>query len=640
MSSDADPADQRREPIRPRRIRALIDHIVASGPLMVAAGLVAVLVLLALVGATIRWIAGGDTGIVEQIWDSFVRLFDSGSHAEDLTTPDRIVGVALVLVGIVGSAVLLAIVVTAFQDVVERVRNGRSPLIRQPDTVILGWSHEIFTLIGELNASPIAHPDIAVLSGHQRVWMDDALRRAFGRRRGGYSIACRTGDRTDPGDLDAVRVTGADRVLVLADRDAPDQGDLIKTVFALVNHGVDLERQRVIVEVSDIHHAQIVTSVFGGAIEVVAAHDVLTHILTQSMRAKGFGQIFDKLTSYQHADFYEHRLPGGLEGHAFGELLVRARGAIPVGVTRAGRGLLLPAMDTVLEPGDRVLVLAEDNTEPTIAAADPDRIPHQARPAPIEWSDQDLLVIGWNPFVDPALEELRGFLADGSRIDVIADASAMSDGERRDLEGSQHLDRVWLAETAMDTLGTIRSRLAARTYDAVAVVPYRDIQDAGQADSRSLVYLAVVQDTVDEATTRVVGELRQSRTEQLTGHIAPDDVILSDALAASVMAQLTDRPWLTGALRDLFDFHGSALFAHHGRRWGYATAEPFRFGDLIVAAARHNEIPVGFRNGDRVELAPDQDAVVTLGPDDAVYVLGPALGWTGRPEPPARGDPG
>lgn len=627
---------------RSDRLRAWLDHVVAGGPGRVATGLVLVLVAVALLGALIRWGLGGSPDrFPGELWQAVTRLFDAGSHSGDVGVVESIVGVVLVFVGIVGSAVLLAIVVTAFGDVVERVRNGRSPLVEQPDTVILGWSHEIYTLIAELNASPLVDRRIAVLGPHQRVWMEDALARHLGRHRRRSRIACRTGDRTDPGDLGLVRVAGAERILVLADHESPNEGDLVKTVFALVAHGVDPERQRIIVEVADTHHERIFANVFGDTVEVVAAHDVITHVLTQSMRERGFGQIFDRLTSYQHADFYEHPLDPEHVGARFGDLLARCTDAIPVGLVRDGTSRLLPGMDSPVRATDRLLVLAEDDT-PIGFDAPPDRPDRRVEPLEVVRPGQRVLLVGWNPFVDAALGDLRGFLGDDSVIDVIADATALSDAERRSLTASGHVDEVIVARSAVATLDAIRDRLAERVYDAVTVVPHRDNLDAGRADSRSLLYLAVVRDGVEASTTRVVVELRESRTETLVDRIEPDDLILSDALAASLMAQLTDRPWLTAVLRDLFDFHGSALFAHPVDRWGVTAGSTVRFDDIVAAAARADEIAVGYRRGTRVVLAPDRDEPVALDGDDAVYVLGPAVGWTGTVDvadatPPSSG---
>lgn len=614
---------------RPSRIRAALDHVVARGSGTVALTLAGMLVLIAAVAAGIRWALNPDKRIGSELWQTFVRLFDGGSYSNDVTGPDRVIGVILVLIGIIGSAAVLAIVVTAFQDTVDRVRNGRSPLLKRSDTVILGWSHEIYTLITELEASPIDQPDIAVLSRRQRAWMDAELKKVFGRRRRGLSIDCRTGDPADPADLGLVGVTRADRILVLGDPEHPDEGDLIRTVFALMNQGVDLARQRVIVAVPDRDHEAIFTSVFGNSIEVVAGHDVLSHILTQSMRAKGFGRIFEQLTSYQHADFYAHDLPAPVQNATFGELLLRCRGAIPVGITRPGGSHLLPRMDTRLDPEDRLLVLAGDNEDLRFGPADGGPVPNSDEPAGIDWSDQDILLVGWNTVVDPALAELRGFLGTASTLDAIADPTAMSVRERRSLERCAHLDSVVTPDSAVGAIATLRDRLTERSYDAVVVLPYRDTQRPDQADSRSLLHLAVVQDSVDSDLTRVVCELRESRTADLIGHIEPDDLILSDALSASLMAQLVDRPWLTGVLGDLFDFHGSALFAHLPERWGLPTGGSVRFGELITAAAARGEIAVGYRRGIEVVLAPDQDDRIPLETCEAVYVLGPAKDWTG-----------
>lgn len=607
----------------PSRLRAAVDHIVSRGPLTVGVMLAVTLLVIAIVASLLRWLIEPSQPIGSGLWQSITRLFDTGSYDNDVGAGERIIGMILILIGLVGSSTLLAIVVTGFQDIVDRVRNGRSPLLKKSDTVILGWSHEIYTLIGELNASPMAHPRIAILSHHQRVWMDESLRVVFGRARRRYAIDCRTGDRADPADLHLVGTDQASRIIVLADAESSGEGDMIRTIFALLKHGVDTATQRVIVEVADVHHERLLKSVFGRSIEVIAAHDVLTHVLTQSVRDKGFGQIFDKLTSYQDADFYAHDLPDEVAGASFGAVLTRCTNAIPIGLDRDGSVELLPAMDSTVAPADRIIVVGSDNATPTFDPA----LAEPASPGvldEVEWSNQQILLIGWNMIADPTLAELSGFLDRRSTIDVIVDATAMSDHETASLAASEHLNQVITAASPVKTLGAIRERLVERTYDAVAIFPYRDDLSATDADSRSLLYLAIVQDTVDPDATRVVCELRESRTATLVDQLEPDDLVLSDALAASVMAQMTDRPWLTNVLADLFDFHGSALFAHPLTRWGLDPTEPVTFDEVISAAAHHSEIAIGVRVGTEVTLAPTRDRRIRFDVGDAVYVLGPA----------------
>lgn len=71
-------------------------------------------------------------------------------------------------------------------------------------------------------------------------------------------------------------------------------------------------------------------------------------------------QIWEDILGFENAEFYLKRWPK-LDGKTFAEVLISFPDAIPCGVKVAKGGMLLnPKDDYVLQEGDELLVVAED----------------------------------------------------------------------------------------------------------------------------------------------------------------------------------------------------------------------------------------------------------------------------------------
>jgi Na+:H+ antiporter, NhaA family len=215
-------------------------------------------------------------------------------------------------------------------------------------------------------------------------------------------------------------------------------------------------------------------------------------------------------------------------------------------------------------------------------------------PAQPSWSTQRILIVGWNTIVRRAVEHLRGFLGVGSTVTVLVDASAMSADEGGSLEPCEAVDRVETARSSAELLAAIVTELD-REPDAVAIVPYRDMLSPSQADAGTLVAMSAARAAIGTRSTRIVSELRETRAAALTTLMRPDDLVLSDAVTASTIAQLADRPWLDGVLADLLDWHGSAFFIYDPR----AGAPRRRCDDVLVPRRAQSDARTG-RARDRV----------------------------------------
>ena len=157
------------------------------------------------------------------------------------------------------------------------------------------------------------------------------------------------------------------------------------------------------------------------------------------------------------------------------------------------------------------------------------------------------------------------------------------------------------------------------------VLGYRDALGVGDADARTLLTLLTLRmiwPAGDPDQVRIVAELLDQRNLVHAAPVGIDDLIVSDALASLMMAQLSEQP---GAARDL-----RRPVRPRGRRRRARPAPllagpaPVRFEEVVAAGAAQHRSVFGYRLGaltDEVVMNPPKSSVVALGDGDDVILL-------------------
>jgi ion channel POLLUX/CASTOR len=615
-------------------VRWQADRVVGKGPGHILLALGGGLACIALTGAVVRWgIARGKTSFGHSLWDGVSRTLDVSSLQQDKSWPIRFVGLLLILLGVFGSALVTAVVVTTFQGVVQRVRDGRTDVRVVPRVVVLGWSEQIGTLLKELHAGAggeLLH--VAVLSERQRSWMDSRLRDECAQElRRNLRIHCRSGDRTHPRDLRMVQFHQAKTVVVFSESDDSVDADIVKTVFSCMRAGFDFQKQALITEVTSHDTSRALRMVTANRLLTINSTEILSLVLAQGVRDRGMGQVFQQLTSYDGSEIYFRAVDAVSRGRQFGDVVLNCENSVPIGIRTGELVEILPALSRVLRDGEDLIFIAQNDHDLLFGPMKAIEMP--ARPPEPIWTKQKVLVIGWNRIFARSASHVQNFLAEGSELIVCVDASVLGPEEERTLRHSTSVNRTFLESTTSATLEKIREELGSGTYDAVTLIPYREKLSATHADAETLIALSAVRLCLKELglDTRVLAELRETRAAELAELVTPDDLILSDSLTASLVSQLSDRPFLDSVLADLLDFRGAAFFIHPVDRWNsFRRPGLIRFGEISENCLLTGEIAVGLRIGASVHLNPSRTEPFEISSISGIIVLSAGLEWDER----------
>jgi voltage-gated potassium channel Kch len=619
------------------RLRYRFDATLSRGTIGVIAWLGAVTVAVVLIGGITVWLLGiradGEerTGFIEGIWLNLMRAIDAGALGGDSGWTWRLIALVVTLAGIFVLSILIGIISSGIESRLEELRKGRTLVVEQGHTLILGWSpklHQILTELEVANANQ-RNPCVVVLADRDKVAMEDEVRARAGDGRR-TRVICRSGSTSDAADLDLVRPEHAKSILVLLDEDSGDPG-VVKTVLALLSIDPDLERLRVTAEFEGQTSATAIDRATQGRMGVVVSSDVIARVTAQVCRQSGLSLVFQELLDFDGDEIYFQDEPG-LVGAAFGDALTAYEHSAVIGVRDAGGVVTLsPSLDRVFGEGDQVIAISADDD--TVRLSGPVARVTTAgvasEPAIVPVQEQTLL-IGWNGLGPTILGELDRYVSPGSGVRLLVDPTQLAEPVELPALGNTAVDVI-----EMDTVdgAQLAAQVNRERYDQVIILCYRT-GDTAMDDARALLTLLQVRQATQEegpnASVRLITELLDVRDVELARVANPDDFVVSERLTSLMLAQLSENNELRGVFADLFDAEGVELVLVPAERYGLTGME-MGFGDVVAAARERGHVAVGVRivsaavegglAGGGVLVNPPKARRFAFGEDDQILVL-------------------
>jgi Trk K+ transport system NAD-binding subunit len=556
-------------------------------------------------------------GVLEAFWQMLLRAVDAGTFASDATWPTRILGLVVTLVGIFIAGSLIGLISSAVDQQVDALRRGRSNVLEHGHSLILGWSARVPTIVSELVVANESQKRaaIVVLADLDKTEMEETLRTAVGDLRTTRLVG-RRGDPSRRSDLELVGADRARSVLVMSG--AEGDAGAIKTSLAVL--GLGLGDIPVIVEMESAEQADTLEAVTDGAIRTVNSDRVIAEVTAQAAHEQGLAEVFRDLLDFDGDEIYFAEFPE-LVGSTYAQAQQAFQDASVMGIA-AEEGLLLnPPPDHVVESGDRIIALAEDDSKfvctgvravPDVAVGD---VPDPEPP-------QRILLVGWSPLARRVIRELDEFLAPGSRLTVVVDPTLADPADARaDLGLANSTVEVQALSGGPEHLGEF---LGDAGYEQGILLGYREGISPDDADARTLLTLMALRRRWPKGhppNVRLVAEVVDQRNVHIAQMAGVDDFIVSDQLASLMLAQLSERVELREVFDELFDASGASIVLRPAAR--FSPSGPASFADVVAAGNHFAESVLGYRSaGDgRVVLNPEKSARVELGPQDQVIVV-------------------
>ena len=561
------------------------------------------------------------TSYWDALWWSAVTMATVGyGDIFPVSLEGRVVAIATMIVGIGMFSVITAKLAEVL--FVQRNTANRRELLVQDHTLIVGWSPKVFTLIEELVLANASEESalVVVLGTEDSFVMQDMIEAEVqSLRHATTRVVTRTGDPRSLPDLARCHPETARSVIVVTD----DESDaaVVRALLALQAVAPDADTP-VIAELDDPATAEAIRRGLGPRFTLIDPTTFLARTAAQACQSPGIAAAYDTLLQFAGAEIYVLEVPD-VVGRTFAEAQWCFPDVCLIGVHRDGTARLNPPGDLVIDTGDRLVLLAEDDSAvhvdlDAVAAAPPPPVPS---PAP-STRPRSVLVLGWSRIGPLVVTELTAYLPPGSRITVaydpeLAGAAGPVPPGTGDIAVVTRAAHGHAYSSLLDELGT-------DTVDQAMVLCYRQGISPDEADARALTTTLHLRSHL-RATGRdatILTELLDERDAALAEAATAGDFILSDRLVSLLLAQLSETPMLATVFDDLLDPAGSELYAKHATRYVGAD-QPTTFAALVAAAQARGEIAVGFRHGDRGQttINPPKAMPVTLGSGDQVLVF-------------------
>ncbi|KQK12172.1 probable ion channel CASTOR isoform X1 [Brachypodium distachyon] len=592
--------------------------------------LVATLLLIGLGGLALYGVT--DDSLSDCLWLSWTFVADSGNHANAAGFGPKLVSVSISIGGMLVFAMMLGLVTDSISEKFDSLRKGRSEVIEQSHTLVLGWSDKLGSLLNQISIAneSLGGGTIVVMAEKDKEEMEaDIAKMEFDLK--GTAVICRSGSPLILADLKKVSVSKARAIVVLAEEGNADQSDAraLRIVLSLTGVKEGL-RGHIVVELSDLDNEVLVKLVGGDLVETVVAHDVIGRLMIQCARQPGLAQIWEDILGFENCEFYIKRWPQ-LVGMQFEDVLISFPDAVPCGIKMASYGgkiILNPDDCYVLQEGDEVIVIAEDDDTYAPAPLPKVRRGYPPKDFVVPKSPERILFCGWRRDMEDMIMVLDAFLAPGSELWMFNDVPEM-DRERKLIDGGldfTRLENITLVHREGNAV--IRRHLESlplESFDSILILADESVEDSAiQADSRSLATLLLIRDIqakrlpyreamvsdvfrgsfsegswmgeMQQASDKsvIISEILDPRTKNLLSMSKISDYVLSNELVSMALAMVAEDRQINYVLEELFAEQGNEMQIRQSDLY-LREDEELNFFEVMLRARQRKEVVIGYR---------------------------------------------
>jgi Trk K+ transport system NAD-binding subunit len=621
------------------KVRYQVDRFLSWSPLARFVGLfgLSFLLVTACAGLAVLVMPPGEGGarvdFLEAMWWAMTRVVDAGAMGSDQGSAVRFVAVLATLSGVGVVALLIGLVSSTVGEKIDDLRKGKSPVIDQGHTLVLGFGEKVFAILRELreaNANQ-AHAAVVILSTGDKEEVETAVRERLGDLRT-TRVVVRQGSPSSVHDLRKVGAGRAKSIIVLSEvgdgdgaaAGAEDLG-VIKALLALRRIPGALTRNHAVVELVDAGRRAVVEQLGGGGVEVVAMGETLSRMMVQTARQNGLAAVYRDLLTYEGSEFYFRAFPE-LVGRPFGEAQWRMKDAVVCGLRRRadGQPLINPPLDHVIEAGDELLVIAEDDDTFSLTAQHtPERPAGFTGAAPIARRPERLLICGMSSRLGEMLREFDQYVLPGSEAWMMPgqDLEAFTAFIKASVGPLKHLR---LKHVVGDpTMPEHLARVVSPDF-AVAMVVADDGRDPQEADARTVITVLLLRErfrALGDAKPRIISEILDPRTKELLEQDYGADFVVSSEMTSMLMAQISERRELNAVFADLFQSDGSEVYLKRVACY-CVPAQPVPWLAIQQVAQERGEVALGYVKGRQPPVInPPQAEALAFSAEDRIIVL-------------------
>ncbi len=622
-----------------QRLKYAFDNTMSAGTIAIIGWLFILSVILVLIsGLVIVFVGitqadGEKISIYNAIWESLMRTMDSGNVANDTSWSMRAIMIIVTVGGIFLVSTLIAILGNGVQTKIEELRKGKSFVIEKNHTLILGWSSKIFTIISELSIANENQkkPRIVVLADKDKVEMEDEIRVKVPNMRN-TRVIVRSGNPVDTDDLSVANPNDAKAIIILPPDHDPDADiHTIKSILAVTNNpNRKAEPYHIVAEIKNTRYLETASMIGKDELVIVHSPNLIAKMTVQTCRQIGLSGVYSELLQFEGDEIYFQEEPK-LIGKTFGDALMAYETSTLMGLhLKNGTIKINPPMDTIIESGDKIIAISEDDdtvvlSNKTNISIQIDAYANKELPAV---RPEHTLILGWNDEGESIVKELETYVIAGSTIKVVSSDDSYS----KQLEYiKSDLEKLTLSYEKCDITERYELEHPKITEFDYIILLSDGGEDVQKSDAKTLISLLHIRDICSKAgkTLNLVSEMLDIHNMELAKASKDNDFIVSDKLISLMLTMFSENKELKAVFDDLFRSEGSEIYLKPSQLYIQPNV-PINFYTVIESAKRFGHIPLGYRiealsdnpeKGYGIKVNPDKSAMISFTENDKIIVL-------------------
>lgn len=605
------------------KLQYKIDNIMSKGTVSVIKILFWLTLLVAVVVGALVTVFGTETGIGRQTWNAIMHALDPGvlSGAPEDSSLAYLIGMSvLTLYGVLVMSILIGIISAGIEDKLNQLRKGFSKIIEEDHVVILGFNDNIYTLLSELIEANSNHKDgcIVVVGTEEKEDMEKKIHDKFPNTRT-TRIICRSGSLSDQHLYAQCSVETSKCVII----NEYDDASVIKIILSAGNymktHELLHEDLFMVAVINDEENVSAAGIAGEGRAEIIYAGRAISRIIAHSCRYSGIYQVLVELFDYDGDELYYENVPE-LTGCTFGESLNRFSKEIVFGIWHDNKSYLNPPMDMVIEEGDKLILLEEDDgvfqTGDSACPVKKDQIVE--RSTKMKREQEKILMLGINEKMEGILEEYDKFVKKGSEIIIVCIEDLPFATDQFENLLITHIQEKETNRSVLEQVVTEQIKKILILND--------DRENEEKSDADTLLQLIFLKDIAARKNLdfSITSELMKSDNQRLASQIREEDFIIGSNIINLIMTQVSENRELANVFAELLQEEGSEIYFRPAEDY-VKLGEPVNFYTVTESASLKSEVAVGYRKGtdDGFEIItnPKKEEEIVYAAGDFIIVL-------------------
>tara|TARA_S200000501_G_scaffold371646_1_gene415162 strand:+ start:8860 stop:10818 length:1959 start_codon:yes stop_codon:yes gene_type:complete len=638
------------------RLNYAIDNFMSKGSLSIFIALLTMFFLGFVFIVILRFIAEAIipddslTSYFEIPWRVYVAVME-GSAAEtdgDSNWAGKLTSIIGVMGGLILFSSMVAFITSVFEAKLDELRRGRSLVLENNHTLILGFGDRILEIIKELIEANESESDaaIVILAEDDKETMDNIIRdniSDFVSTR----IITRSGVVTNINNLKKVKANHAKSIIIMNSSASWKPKIELKLADALVLKSImsiiavcsGNSHPPIICEIHSNRDRELAENISDGIVKALNEVSVLSRMIAQlALSRNGLSVVYSDMVGFDGNEFYFYKPEKGWgENLTFADSINRFKSSTPLGIhNKEGKIILNPPKDTQIEDNDELIIFAEDDS--TIKYYSEPIYTPKIRSIPKinrKLRNQKVAMLNWTSKTELIMEKLCSYLPNNSEIcTFVTEKNNNMDYFIENLLKKYPNIKILVTEIDLNNTEKLLC-INPSSFDSLLILSPggATIEEMDAYVISLLIRVRQILRLNDKKWPKIITEVMDSENIDIILKSGVEDFMVSNQFVSQIIAQVSEEPLALDVYNDLFHADGSELYIKpisYYFPFDNDNENKIKYGECVEAAQLRNEVPLGVqlyseqKNSKKmfgIKLIPKKNKEFYLNKNDGLIVL-------------------